>query len=61
MEKKNEVCIRILGSIFKFCEFNLKLLRRTKNSLRVGDELQERRNTAVSLLISAGGGAFQMV
>ena len=37
------------------------LLRRTENSLRVGDELQERRNTTVSLLISAGGRAFQMV
>ena len=36
------------------------LLRRTENSLRVGDELQERRNTAVSLLISARGGAFQV-
>ena len=22
-EKENEVCIRILGLIFKFCEFNL--------------------------------------
>ena len=36
-------------------------MRRTENSLRVGDELQERRNTAVSLLISAGRKPFRCV
>ena len=36
------------------CEKQAGNLRRTENSLRVGDKWQERRNSAVSLLISAG-------